>query len=171
SGEARHVATASDMLTRAGLGPDALGCGAQEPIGLEAAREFIRQGEAPTALYNNCSGKHAAMLATAVHRNEDVGSYWRPQHPVQQRIREVLEAFTDVDLGAAEPGQDGCSAPNWAIPLAGLARAFARLGTLEARDAARRAAMARILNACWTEPGQVAGAGRLDTVLLRRFPG
>jgi L-asparaginase II len=171
SGSPRHAALASDMLARAGLGAGLLACGAHEPLGPDAARDLLRSGTAPSALHNNCSGKHAAMLATAIHRGEEPTTYWQPQHPVQQRVRQVLEAFTGLSLGAAEPGIDGCSAPNWAIPLANLAQAFARLGAREAAEPARRAALGRILEACWAEPDLVAGDGRLDTILLRRFQG
>ena len=171
SGADEHVAVAGAMLARAGLDLAALGCGAHEPLGVEAAQQLMRLGRAPTALNNNCSGKHAGMLATAVHHGETTAGYTDPRHPVQQRIAAVLEAFTSRSIAATEPGIDGCSAPNWAIPLADLATAFARLGSGDGLQPARRGAVERIRNACWAEPLLVAGNGRLDTVLLGRFPG
>jgi L-asparaginase II len=171
SGSERHVAVAAGMLAKANLGAEALACGAHDPLDPRSARDLVRRDGVPSALHNNCSGKHAGMLATAVHLREPVAGYWRPRHAVQQRIRAVLEEFTGVDLTSSEPGIDGCSAPNWAVPLAGLARAFARFGSLDVEAPARRAAVARILNACWAEPELVAGVGRLDTTLLRRFAG
>jgi L-asparaginase II len=171
SGTERHVAVAASMLARAGLEPTALGCGAHDPLGPAAARALIMSGRNPSALHNNCSGKHAGMLATAMHMGEPPADYWRPEHPVQRRIARVLTDLTNVELVSERLGIDGCSAPNWAIDLASLARAFARLATGEGLSSARQAAARRIFDACWAEPELVAGPGRLDTELMSRFPG
>ncbi len=134
------------------------------------ARELIRAGRTPTALHHNCSGKHAGMLATAVHMGEPTEGYWRPEHPVQERIRRVLEDLTGTKLDAQACGIDGCSVPNWAIPPAGLARAFARLATGEGLAPERARRCATIADACWAHPELVAGAGRLDTLVMQRLP-
>ena len=84
------------------------------------------------------------MLATAVHSDEPTDGYWRPDHPVQVRIAGVLEDLTGCRLGPDVCGIDGCSVPNWAMPLSGLAQAFARFATGEGVDAARAAACRRI---------------------------
>jgi L-asparaginase II len=159
------------MLQRAGLAPEALVCGVHEPMDIASAHALIRSGSAPTALNHNCSGKHCAMLATAVHSHEPTDGYWRPDHPVQVRIAGVLEDLTGCRLGPEVRGIDGCSVPNWAIPLSGLAQAFARFATGEGVDAARATACRRIAAACWTHPDLVAGPGRLDTLVMRRLPG
>jgi L-asparaginase II len=135
------------------------------------ARAMIASGSAPTALQHNCSGKHAGMLATAAHRTEPTAGYWRPDHPVQERIAHVLEDLTGFRLGPDVRGIDGCSVPNWAIPLSGLARAFARFATGEALDAERATACRRIAEACWAHPNLVAGPGRLDTLVMTLLPG
>jgi L-asparaginase II len=171
SGTERHVAVAAGMLAKAGLDVTSLACGAHEPLSLDAARQLILNRQQPTPLHNNCSGKHAGMLATAVHMGEPLDDYWRPEHPVQARIAAVLEDLTGAPITGYRVGIDGCSAPNWAIPLANLARAFARLATGEGLAEARAEAARRVLQACWAEPELVAGQGRLDTVLMARFPG
>ena len=81
SGTAAHVALVASMLARAGLSEAALGCGVHEPMDGATARELIRTGRAPSPLHHNCSGKHAGMLATAVHMGEPAEGYWRPEHP------------------------------------------------------------------------------------------
>ena len=86
--------------TGAGLTPAALACGTHEPLGRRRGQELITAGAAPTQLHHNCSGKHAAMLATAVHLAEPTEGYWRPDHPVQQRIRRALDDMTGLPLGA-----------------------------------------------------------------------
>lgn len=171
TGTQRHTELAAAMLERAGLSPDALGCGAHAPLGTAAANALIASGVAPTQLHNNCSGKHAGMLATAVHLKEPTEGYWNPQHPVQKRVRQALEEMSGVALGADVMGIDGCSVPNWAMPLKVMARMFARLVTGEGLAPPRREAVARLLRACWENPELVAGKGRADTVVMRALPG
>lgn len=166
-----HTVLARSMLERAGLKPKALGCGVHDPLDAATTRELIRVGVAPTALNHNCSGKHAAMLATAVHMGEPTDGYWRPDHPVQMRIARVLAEMTGAALGTDVCGIDGCSVPNWAIPLSGLAQAFARFATGHGMSADRTAACRRIAEACWAHPDLVAGPGRLDTEVMTRLPG
>jgi L-asparaginase II len=170
TGTEKHAGIAAAMLVRAGLATDDLHCGAHAPLGAAAASQLIAEGVAPTQLHNNCSGKHAGMLATALHLREPIAGYWEPSHPVQQRIRRALEEISGVPLGAEVQGIDGCSVPNWAMPLSVLARTFARLGTGEGLPPERRQALGRILMACWENPEIVAGRGRADTVVMRALP-
>jgi L-asparaginase II len=171
SGTQAHTALVRSMLARAGLSPDALACGVHEPLDPATARAMIRSGAAPTALHHNCSGKHAGMLATAVHKDEPADGYWRPDHPVQARIARVLEELSGCRLSSDVCGTDGCSVPNWAMSLSGLARAFARVAMHERVSAARAVACRRIAEACWAHPDLVAGPGRLDTLVMARLPG
>jgi L-asparaginase II len=171
SGTAAHAELAASMLARAKLDHMALGCGAHEPILESAARALAASGAKPTALHNNCSGKHAGMCACAVHHKEDPAGYWKPDHPVQQRIVKVLREYTSEALGADVRGIDGCSAPNWAVPVASLARAFAAFITAEGPGKAHRAASERIAKAVWAAPDMVAGPGRLDTIVMSKAPG
>jgi L-asparaginase II len=171
SGTQVHVDLARSMLERAGLTFQALGCGVHEPMHAATARELIRSDVAPTALNHNCSGKHAAMLATAVHKGEPTDGYWRPDHPVQVRIARVLEDLTGSRLGPDVRGIDGCSVPNWAIPLSGLAQAFARFVTGEGLGTGHAAACRRIAEACWAHPDLVAGPGRINTAVMALLPG
>ena len=166
SGTPAHVARAAAMLARAGLGEAALGCGAHEPTHEASARSLAARGDVPNALHNNCSGKHAGMVLTAAHLGEPVEGYLDVSHPVQVRIRSALASATGRDLAGEAPGIDGCSAPNWAVPLADLARAFARLGSGEELGERRAATFRRIMAAAWAAPEMVAGPGRLDTLAL-----
>jgi len=171
SGTPRHVAVVEGLLARAGLTPAALGCGVHEPFDAAVARDMIRRGERATSLHHNCSGKHAAMLATAAHLGEPTEGYWLPDHPVQVRIRRVLEDLTGCTLAPEVCGIDGCSVPNWAIPPAALARAFARFVSGTGLTPQRAADCGRVLRACTTHPDLVAGAGRFDTLVMQRLPG
>ena len=171
TGTDRHTALCRHMLDLIGLDEPALGCGAHAPMSASAARHLVELKSRPSQLHNNCSGKHVGMLATALHLGEPTIDYWEPEHPVQQRVLAVLRDLTDLSLGPDTRGTDGCSVPTWAMPLASMAQTFARLVTGDGMTAERRAAVERILSACWAEPELVAGPGRADTTVMTKLPG
>jgi L-asparaginase II len=168
SGEPGHVAGVERMLAKAGLGASALSCGAHWPISQAAAFALARTGT-PSALHNNCSGKHAGFLCAACARGVDHVGYWQPDHPVQRDVRAVLEDFTGAKLTADRRAIDGCSVPTWAIPLEDLARGFARFGTGRGLAPERAKAAARLRAACTQKPWYVAGTGRFCTEIMQLF--
>lgn len=170
-GSERHASLAALMLKKVSLGEDALGCGVHSPLGASAAKALWRSGNEPSQLHNNCSGKHAGMLATAKHLGEDITGYWLPEHPVQKRVHDIMTGLSDLELGNNVMGIDGCSVPNWALPLSTLAGMFARLVTGEGLSSERASAFNTIMSACWTEPELVAGPGRADSVVMRKLAG
>ena len=170
-GSERHTKLAAAMLQKVGLGESALGCGAHAPLGASAAKALWRSGGEPSQLHNNCSGKHAGMLATAKHLGEPIENYWAPDHPVQRRVHEAMSELTGLPLANDVMGIDGCSVPTWALPLSSLAGMFAQLVTGVGLSAERASAFSTIMNACWTEPELVAGPGRADSVVMKQLPG
>ncbi len=166
SGEAAHVDGVLRMLAKSGLDASALACGTHWPINQAAAFALAKTG-APSALHNNCSGKHAGFLCLACAMGIDHADYWRPDHPVQQRVRGVLEDLTGASLGPQCRAVDGCSVPTWAIPLKNLARAFAKFGTGQGLLPERAAAAARLRAACARHPWHVAGSGRFCTEIMK----
>jgi L-asparaginase II len=169
-GSPRHIAIVSQLLERAGLAAGKLACGPQFPLDIDDQRALLKSGLQATALHNNCSGKHAAMLLTARHLGEPIEHYQLAQHPVQERIRQTIEEVVGARLDDAIPGIDGCSVPTWRLPLDRLAIAFARLICGEGLGASRRRAVDRLLSACWAQSELMAGRGRFDTEILARFP-
>ncbi len=168
SGEAGHVAGVERMLARAGLDPSALRCGAHYPIAQAAAAAVARAG-GPSALHNNCSGKHAGFLCLACAMGVDHADYFRPDHPVQRQVRAVLEDFTGAVLGEDCCAIDGCSVPTWAVPLQNLAHGFAKFGTGHGLAPERARAAARLRRACAAKPWHVAGTGRFCTEIMQLF--
>jgi L-asparaginase II len=168
SGEPGHVAAVTRMLAKAGLDASALRCGAHWPMAQPAVVALARTGE-PSALHNNCSGKHAGFLCVACAKGIDHADYWRPQHPVQREVRAVLENLTGVTLSDDRCAIDGCSVPTWAIPLQNLARAFAKFGTGQGLAPERARAAARLRAACTRKPWHVAGTGRFCTEIIQLF--
>ena len=166
SGEPAHAIGAAAMLEKAGRAPSCLECGAHWPMNEAAARALAAQGETPTALHNNCSGKHAGFVCLACDRDVDPAGYVRSDHPVQRAVKAAMEEVTGVRLDKSLRGVDGCSIPTYATPIVALARGFARFGTGEGLPATRAQAAARLRKAVAAHPFMVAGSGRFDTRLM-----
>jgi L-asparaginase II len=136
SGEPRHVEAVADMLARAGLEGTHLQCGTHAP-GFYEARGEIPPPPPYSPLQHNCSGKHSGMLAYCVQCGHAIDDYLACDHPLQVAIRRAVATFTGVAEERLVAGTDGCSAPNYAVPLSGLARAFARLACAHRRSGLR----------------------------------
>ena len=157
------------MLARAGLDVAALRCGAHPPIHQPSAAALYRAGAAPSALHNNCSGKHAGFLCVACALGADPQGYVEPSHPVQREVKAAIEGVSAATISDDLRAVDGCSAPTWAVPLKSLALAFARLGTGHGLAPQRAKAAARLRAACAAHPWHVAGTGRFCTEIMRLF--
>jgi len=179
NGEPEHARTAAHMLAKAGVDASVLECGAHWPYHETASRALAARGEMPTALNNNCSGKHAGFICLAcalmgwndegLNLRQYVKGYVKPDHPVMREVIDALQSTTGFDLSTAPHGIDGCSIPTFAIPLRHLAHAFARLGTgIGLREGQARAAK-RLRAAVAKSPFMVAGTGRFDTAVMQRL--
>lgn len=170
-GEPMHTERVAAWLARIGLSHAALECGSHAPYHAPTWEDMVRRGEAPTAVHNNCSGKHTGFLTTAVHKGEPTAGYVGYHHPVQQRILGVIEQMTGQDLSRAPWGVDGCSIPTVGLPLEALAYGMARL--VETRDlpAHRAAAAARITRAWAAHPEMIGGTGTFDTRFMQALGG
>jgi L-asparaginase II len=167
SGEERHVATAASMLARAGLGEGDLECGAHWPSGAAATHGLARSGGKPSALHNNCSGKHSGFLCFARSQGIPTSGYVGIDHKVQRFVAEAVGEVTGHRLDAdTAVGTDGCSIPTFAVPLTKLAHGFAKLATGEGVGPERAKAFARLRAACAAEPFMVAGSGRFCTDVM-----
>jgi L-asparaginase II len=167
-GEPRHVRVARRILERGGFGVADLACGALAPMHEASARALIARGRKPTALHNNCSGKHAGLLLACRILGFDPEGYWTPSHDLQSEVLGRLAEHARVDRRAIGIAVDGCSLPVFHLPLSALAAAYARLvssasGPPGGTPAAVRA---RIVAAMTGSPFMVAGRGRFTTELL-----
>ncbi|MGB3390920.1 MAG: asparaginase [Pseudaminobacter sp.] len=171
SGEAAHVELAAAMLARAGLNVDALECGAHWPSQQDATVKLARSGGLPTALHNNCSGKHSGFLCACRHSGIDHRGYVRTGHECQKMVCEALEGVTGARHGDDNRGTDGCSIPTYAVPLKSIAHGFARMATGIGLAPERARAARRLMEACMAAPFYVAGSGRADTKLMESAPG
>src|SRR5882672_1951210 len=148
SGEPIHVNAVRSMLSKIGLDESALKCGVHEPFSAEVARELTRNQKPANVLQNNCSGKHAAMLALARQVGAPTGSYDDWRNPVQQAIAKTVAEFSDVSLEQIAVGVDGCGVPVFGIAVRAMALMYARLVTPpESFDPATRNACQRVVRA------------------------
>lgn len=170
-GEPMHSDRVAAWLGRIGCSASDLLCGPQWPTHEATTHAMIAAGQGPTALHNNCSGKHAGMLTTARHCGNTLTGYIDITHPTQQRVLGVLEAMTGQELGMAPRGIDGCSLPTIAVSLGGLAVAMARLATPDDLPAARVDAARRVTAAWSGHPELMSGTGRFDAALNRAMAG
>ena len=164
NGEPEHLRVARSMLKKAGNTEDSLECGAHWPMEINAQHRALREASEPQPVHNNCSGKHAAMLALARHLGADPAGYVKRDHTVQRTIAASIGGICDCDMDSAAWGIDGCSVPTWSIPIRNMAMGFARLAG-PTHQAGRR-----IIKAVRTHPFMVAGKGRFDTELMQALP-
>ncbi len=170
NGSDRHQATAKSILAKAENPAEALLCGSHWPLEMRLNRQFPHQGEDQDPTRHNCSGKHAGFLALAKLLGESTDSYLDPESEVQTRIRAELAHGCQFDEASMPRGTDGCSAPNYSMPLVNLAIGFMRFATGQADSEARRDAMTRLRNAIWEFPIMVSGEKRIDYDLARSWP-
>jgi L-asparaginase II len=158
SSEPAQVARARELLQKIGCSERDLLCGPHRPLSEAVAKDYETRGVRLTAVYSNCSGKHAGMLALAKHHGWPSEFYTRLEHPVQQRCLAEVSRWTEVPAGRIGVATDGCGVACFALPLENMARAYARL-------------QGPILEAMLLHPELVAGEGRPCTDMMRAHPG
>jgi L-asparaginase II len=166
SGTDEHVATIEAMQAKIGISVDDLLCGTHYPYHEATTDAMKARAELPTPYRHNCSGKHTGMLAHAKMRGESLADYLEMQHPVQQAILQTFAEMCDLPVDQVELGIDGCSAPNFAVPMFNAALGYARLCDPFGLSAERAAACRTITSAMTSHPNMVAGPERFDTLLM-----
>ena len=166
NGEPAHTQRVASLLAKAGADDSALACGSHLPYFYSTNNVIPESGAVFGRLHHNCSGKHTGMLLLAAALGEPMAGYLAVDHPVQRAISASVSHFTGVQEAQLVRGTDGCSAPNYAVPLPALATAFARL-TLSEPDSVYGLGPQRVAQAMCAHPEMVSGQGRNDLVLAR----
>jgi L-asparaginase II len=166
SGEPMHVDQVQDMLDKAGVSYKALQCGCHLPLYADLGVAPRPQPGSWDERHHNCSGKHAGFLAWCVQHGHPQGNYLAPGHALQQAIRREVAAVAGLASEDLKLGIDGCSAPNYAMPLSALARSYARLAS-GAQDAEYGEAFAQLADAMTAHPALVSGTQRSDQAFMR----
>ena len=170
SGEPMHTATAQSMLSKTGCNEHHLRCGCHVPLLYATLDKTPPPGENYNQLHHNCSGKHAGFLAWCVQHKQPLDTYIDPAHPLQQEVRAGVAAATGIPAADLGIGTDGCSAPNFALPLSRLALGYARLAQGE-RDAQFGSVFGDLFTAMTSHPELVSGTGRSDLAFMQTAPG
>lgn len=166
SGEPMHVAQVDNILAKAGVGYQRLQCGCHVPFFAELGAWPPPAPGSYDERNHNCSGKHSGFLAYCVQHGAPIESYLQPAHPLQRAVRRHVAAVAGLDEAQLAMGIDGCSAPNYALPLSRLARAFARIASGRA-DAQFGASFQQVADAMTAHPELVSGTGRNDLAFMQ----
>ncbi|KAF6822047.1 l-asparaginase ii [Colletotrichum musicola] len=178
SSEERHIERARSMLARVGAAESDLRCGGHPSINPDITRAWIKADLEPTAVYNNCSGKHAGVLGGALALGAGFDGYHLPDHPIQIEVKKAVEDLSDLDETEVSWAIDGCNLPAPGLPLSSMGRMFAAFARAadeaqhEGSSAPERTQhMARIFNAMSGYPEMVGGEGRFCTLLMEAYGG
>ena len=171
-GTTKHTEAVLSILNKIGLDESFLKCGPHEPYSKEAAASLRERNQMPTPVHNNCSGKHAALLALALHLRASVKDYNEKENPVQREIKKTIAQFADVPATQIATAIDGCGIPTFALSVQALALMFARLAKPPARfGSATIVACHKIFDAMNAHPDMVEGNGEIDTELMHVMRG
>jgi len=166
AGTDEHVEVIKGIQAKVGVSESDLLCGTHQLSHLPTVEAMRRRGERLTPNRNNCSGKHTGMLAHARMRGLPIADYVNPEHPIQRSILETFSEMCGMESERVGIGTDGCSAPNFAVPLSNAALGFSRLCDPRSLSQERAAACRRITSAMMANPVMVSGAGRFDTRVM-----
>ena len=168
-GEPEHIHAVGNLLEKTGCRETDFECGSHPPTERTARKALTASGVAPSQIHNNCSGKHAGMLAVARALEVPVKGYSRPDHPVQKLVREGIEEIMGMKLDPAKSGTDGCSLPAWSLPLQTLATGFVRASTGTGLSEKTARATKAIVASATSHPFLIAGTGAFDTDAMAVF--
>lgn len=171
TGQAFHVEAVRSILSKIGMDEGALQCGVHAPYNVQAAQSLQDAHAAPTALHNNCSGKHAGILALCKVIGADPSSYLEASNPAQVKILELCARVSGVRVSDFELGVDGCGIPVYATPLRNAAKSFMHFATLEGINERDAAALRTVRGAMVQHPEYVSGTGEFDTRLMQAAAG
>lgn len=167
AGTDEHIEVTHSILRKIDLSEADLRCGTHTPYDSRTSDKLVKAGEKPSPIRHNCSGKHAGMLATARYLETPILTYLEPDHPIQQQILHNFAEMVSMAVDNIIIGIDGCSAPNFAVPLRNAATAYARLMDPRQFSTERADSCRMIVNAMTAYPEMVSGEGRFDTLLMQ----
>ncbi len=169
NGEPVHIKAVQGILEKGNFSVEDLECGVHLPIDRKSARDLLARGEEPSALHNNCSGKHAGMLLLCRHMGWDHGGYIQKGHPLQNLLHETVAQLAGMSQSCVPVGVDGCGVAVFGLPVYKMAYLFACLANPENLPEKFRTPAEKVLKAMEREPYMVAGKGRLCTALLEQM--
>lgn len=169
SGKKRHIEVLENIMKKSGISSDEIKCGIHEPYDREAAKELYKEGQEPTNLHCNCSGKHLGAILSALTKGYGAEEYLDRHHPHQKEIVRIISEFSGVSSENIRIGTDGCSIPVYGLPLANMALSYAHLCDLGFCGGKYSKSQNYLISAMTMYPEMIAGNGRLDTELMKAY--
>lgn len=169
-GEAFHINTIRGLLQKAGLDETYLKCGAHYPLKPDVALEMQKSGVEATAIHNNCSGKHTGMLLGTKLLGASLDDYYKPEHPIQQRILKLLTMLCDYPITEEQIAIDGCGVPVHALPLQRFAYGMARFSDEEQLPENLVPHAKDITNAIMHYPQYICGTDGTENYIIKKYP-
>ena len=166
-GENFHISVLSEWIKKINLSTSNLKCGIHNPINIQSSNKLLLTGKKPSELYNNCSGKHLAMLSGCLAKNFNISGYLNLSHPYQKLIRSSLEYFTEHAIEKNNIGIDGCSAPQYSFPMENLSRAMVNLVKKTKTKNKYSNAVSLLLKSISENPKLIGGTNRFDTEIIK----
>jgi L-asparaginase II len=166
NGEEKHVQTVRNILDKIDVSEDKLSCGVHDPLYKKAAHKLYLDGEKASEIHNNCSGKHAALLALCKFNDWDLDNYIYPDHPVQKLMLKTISEITDTKQEEIFLGEDGCGVVVFGLPIQQMAYGYARLANSKFLPLEYREAADRIIKSISDHPDMIAGTDRFNTDLI-----
>ncbi len=170
TGSDEHREVVLSNLKLAGNSVDDLQCGCHWPLGMEDSKTFPTHGEEKDVLRHNCSGKHSGFLALAKYINDDIENHLDPNSKTQKMIKQIVAEYCEYPENKIDVTIDGCSAPNFSIPLKNLALGIMKLAAGKGSDSVSPDIVNRIKKIVQSNPEMVSGEGRFDLDLAKSFP-
>lgn len=171
SGERIHIETVRGLLRKIGLDETYLKCGSHYPLKEDLATRMKERGDQALSVHNNCSGKHVGMLASAKALGYSLEDYYKPDHPVQVKIGEMIARVCDYPVDKIQIGIDGCGVPVHALPIYNFAYGMARMSDGEGLEEEYAQAAKKISQAISKAPVNASGSDRIDYRLMAKYPG
>lgn len=169
--ESFHTEAVQSILSKIGLQEESLTLGETYSMSEAVKDHMLRSSQAKRKLYNNCSGKHAGMLALAAHKDYDISDYIQKSHPVQQTMLETVAEYCDYDADKIEIGIDGCGVPVFALPIYNMALSYAKLADRNKLQAERKQAAEVLVKAMTNYPEMISGTGGFCSELMKHTKG
>jgi L-asparaginase II len=169
NGEKEHIEVLLEILKKIGASEEQLECGIHDPTSMEEARKLLRTGSEIRKLHCNCSGKHIGLIAASKAKGFGIEGYYKIEHQIHKEISNLISEFSNLDGKEVITGIDGCGVPVFAVPIKNAALMYANLCSEKFQNDKYKKSQNYILSAMTKYPEMVAGKGRFDTELMRRF--
>lgn len=173
SSEPRHISRAREMLRRTGAKEDILACGGHPALNEAANKAWVKADYTPTGICSNCSGKHVGMIAGAICLDSSIHDYHEPDHPMQERVKKIVQEMSGMGDGQVQWAVDGCNLHAPALPLGNLAYMYATFANAQGGEGSntRDKYLSRIFDCMSKYPDIVSGTGRFCTTLMEAYGG